>query len=117
MNKDPKPTLDDLLKRDKESGKLDELTKQKESTSVDQEWVILAELGLYFGWDAVVSARNNNLTMGDMNKLLIGARKLSVQKRYNEVIDMYTALAGSQSKDGVKAVKSHLRELRKQIGQ
>lgn len=104
-------TLEQLLERDKD--KIDDLAKLKASIEVEPEWVVLAEFGIYFGWDAVRDVRNNVITSDDMYGLLAGARRVKSLNRYNGVVDTYTAFAGTQTQDGAKALKNLLGELRK----
>lgn len=48
--------------------------------SVSPEVFILSELGYYYGWDAVMSARKNEITLDEVMVYLEGARKVWYSK-------------------------------------
>lgn len=106
------PTLQDLLERDKDV--IGGLKRQGETSKIEPEWVMLAELGLYFGWEAIRDARANQITIEEMHKLIVAGRKLKALERYNGVMDTYSAFMGTQSKKGASSLKDTLRNLRKQ---
>lgn len=106
-----KLTLEQLLERDKD--KIGELSKLKSATEIDPEWLLLAEFGSYYGYQAIVDVRKNVISAEDMQQLLAGARRIENLNRYNRIIDQYTAFAATQTKGGVKALKGLLGELRK----
>lgn len=104
-------TLQDLLERDKD--KIQKTARNTKATVVDPEDEMLAEFGLYFGWEAIWAVKTNSITANDMQTLTMGARKVNAANRYNEVVDMYTAFAATQTKEGGKALKERLSEIRK----
>ncbi len=111
VDESKKLTLQEMLERDKE--KIAENNQLRVGTTVDPEDEMLSEFGLYFGWDAVWAVKTNTVTANDMQSLILGARKVNNANRYNKSIDMYFAFAGSQGKEGNKAFKEHLGNIRK----
>lgn len=107
MNKEL-PTLQELLERD--ALKIKELSKSREKSKIEPEWVLLAEFGLFFGWQAVVDARNDKISFQEMNKLLSAARRIESTNRYNRIIDNYVAIAAQYDKG--KALKATLKEIK-----
>lgn len=108
MNQNPRQeALDELLARDQD--KLGEITRKKEATTVEPEWVVLAEFASYYGWDAMQTARMNDIDSLEFNKLLMAGRKLHAVERYNRIIDTAVAFAGG------KSLKKHIEEIKKQI--
>lgn len=101
------PTLKDLLERDKD--KIDKLSNDKNSAKVDPEWSVIAEFGLYYGWEAAKDVRENRISYSDMEKLLQAARQIEAKNRYNRIIDMSYAFAGG------KQLSKHLQEIKKGI--
>lgn len=105
----PTPTIQDLLERDKD--KIAELSRNRASERPDPMWELLAEFGLYFGWQATLDAMNDEISFRDFNDLLKAARRIDAAKRHNFVLDTYMANAASQTKDGAKVLRKYLGEL------
>lgn len=106
-----KPSLEELLERDKEA--IEQLQKAREGGKVEPEWVLLAEFGLYFGWQAVKDVREDRLSFEELNKMLSAARKIKAMNRYNEVMDIYLAYAAVHDKKGAAALKETLKSLKR----
>lgn len=111
MKEGENPTLQDLLERDKE--KIAASKRKRVDSTVDPEDELLAEFGLYFGWDAVWAVKTNQIDGPTMMSLTLGARKVYNAKRYNKVIDLSIAYGASQSKKGHEGLKKHLEGLKK----
>lgn len=105
------PSLNELLERDKDL--IQELEKARDGGKVEPEWVLLAEFGLYFGWQAVKDVREDNISFQEMNKILSAARKIRAMNRYNEVMDIYLAYAAVHDKKGAAALKETLKSLKR----
>lgn len=56
------------------------------STSVSLEWMMLAELGFYFGWEAVKALENDEMTIDKANMLIQGARKVHSGHVYDSAV-------------------------------
>jgi hypothetical protein len=76
---------------------------RNESTKVEQEWLFVAEFGLYFGWQGVEAVMNDNdLTPEKMNKLLAAARKVQAGHLYDQAsVTFYGALSAQSKKPGL----------------
>lgn len=102
------PNLQELLERD--ADKIAEIKKFRDKSKLEPEWLLLAEFGLFFGWQAVIDARQDKISFDEMNKLLAAARRLDSMNRYNRVIDTYTAVIAPHDKG--KALKQTLKGIR-----
>lgn len=71
---------------------------------VSPEDLFVAEFGYYFGWEAMVSLANNEITFDDANVLLAGARKVWNAKLVDMASIMFTASAAAQSGKKAKQV-------------
>lgn len=102
------PTFQELLERDAE--KIKEIGKSLNKARLEPEWLILAEFGSYFGWQAVMDVRNDNITFQEMHKLLAASRRLESIRRYNNVMDTYAANIAIHDKG--KALKQTLKGIK-----
>lgn len=102
------PTLQELLQRD--ADKIAETRRVRDKSKIEPEWLLLAEFGLYFGWQAVKDVREDKMSFDDMNKLLAAARRIESTNRYNRVIDTYSAIIAPHDKG--KALKQTLKGIR-----
>lgn len=102
------PTLQELLERDK--AVIKKATNVRKSRELEPEWILLAEFGLFFGWQAVQDVRNDNISFAEMNKLLAAARRIDSQNRYNKVMDMYAATIAVHDKG--KSLKQTLKGIK-----
>jgi hypothetical protein len=67
------------------------------SDGITKEWFKLAELGFYFGWEAIQAVLDDVITLNQANLLIDGAIKI----HNTHIYDMATAtLAGSSSQAG-----------------
>lgn len=109
MDKPVRTSLQDLLDKE-DPDKLAKIAKITEGTRVDPEDELVAELGIYFGWEAIVAVKSNVpwLTIDVVQTLVNGARKINAANRYNRVIDMrYSSNADA------KEFNKHLSNIRK----
>lgn len=110
------PTFDELLQRD--ADKIEEIKKVvngRKKSKVEPEWLLIAEFGLYFGWQAVLDVRNDVISFGEMNKMLAATRSIKATERYNRVIDAYAASIALHDKG--KALKQTLNGIRDTINE
>lgn len=107
MNKDSL-SFQQLLERD--AAKIREAHKARVKDKLEPEWVVLAEFGMYYGWQAIVAVRNDEITFQDMNKLLAGARQITATHRYNNIIDNYVAVIAPHDK--AKSFKQTLKGIK-----
>lgn len=54
--------------------------QKAEENKITNEIYLLAEFGYYYGWQAVLSVRNNEISIHEMYALLEGARKVWYKK-------------------------------------
>ena len=95
---------------ERDASKIKELKKSRENKKIEPEWVLLAEFGLFFGWQAVVDAREDKISFQEMHKLVIAARRIESTNRYNRIIDNYVAVIAPHDKG--KAFKSTLKGIK-----
>lgn len=107
MNKEL-PTLQELLERD--ADKITEIKRARSKKKVEPEWLLLAEFGLYFGWQAVQDVRQDKISFDEMNKLLAATRSIDAINRYNRVMDNYAAIIAPHDKG--KALKQTLKGIK-----
>lgn len=111
-NNEDSLTLEQLLERDKD--KLGELARLREQNQVAPEEMLIAEFGLYYGYEAMLSVMNNEITYKQMSDLTLAARKIEGQKRYNRVIDAYAAHIATKAKKPHNTITKYLKEISKQ---
>ncbi len=66
---------------------------QKQLDYVSQEWMLIAELGFYFGWAAVQDFMSNVITIGQAEMLVQGAKNVHNDHVYDHAV---AVLAGTQ---------------------
>lgn len=82
----------------------DELAKiqaHKASTEgaykVDQEWLLLAEFGIAYGWQAYLDAKSDQITAAEMLTLVEASRKLRAREMFENAQTSFTGSAAGQS--------------------
>lgn len=81
------------------SAKLREATK---SEVITNEWMMLAELGVHFGYEAIQAVLNDVITLQQARMLIEGARKLHSADVYD--IAVAGAAANSQKASAFKKI-------------
>lgn len=101
----PKSILDGASKADVEKLKKWANKKNEERKNyISREMLALSELGYYYGWEAIRSVINDEITLEEMHIFIEGARIL----QSNEVIDNAIATAA-----GTSTVKGSFKKLMK----
>jgi plasmid maintenance system killer protein len=54
-----------------------------QSIKVDEEWMILAEFALRYGWDAYLAAKNDLISLNEVITLIEAARRIEIRGTYN----------------------------------
>lgn len=93
---------------------LDKVTANRlrnESIKVDENWLFVAEFGIYFGWAGVQAVRNNEITMQEANMLLGGARKVSSKQLYDNAYASLIGAGSAQSKKPNEVFKKATRDI------
>lgn len=70
-----------------------------EGYPVDNEWLLLTEFAMTFGWQAYLSAKNDEITTMEMGTLIEASRKIKAAQLYQ---DAYAVLIGSGSAQAKK---------------
>jgi hypothetical protein len=94
----------------------------KGSFPVDQEWLLLAEFGMKFGWQAYLDAKNDsrdengNLIVSgvEMLTLIEASRKIEWAKVYNDARSSLIGTGSAQSKKPAQTFKSLTADIIKQ---
>ena len=83
---------------------------EQKANMMTQEWLAICEFGFYYGYEAIKSFNNDELTIAQMNEYIKGARKIHAQHVYDETM----ALIASKSKfdDYKKIMKPYLDEMK-----
>lgn len=97
---------------------LDKVAARKEkddATKVSPEWRLLSEFGMYYGWEAIVAVRKNEISIDEFNSLLAGARKAWAARLIDLSTVVYTSLVASNSKKPQTAINRGLKEFIKEV--
>lgn len=69
---------------------------------VDKEWLLLAEFGMKFGWEAYVAAKSDQIGFEEMLTLIEASRKLELVQMYNDArVSFIGAISANQKNPGV----------------
>lgn len=60
--------------------------EQVESGMMTKEWLSICEFGMYYGWSAIQSFRNDEITIDEMYQYIKGARKIHASHIYDHAI-------------------------------
>lgn len=80
-----------------------------ERGKISPEIYMVAQFGLYFGWEAVKSARNNEITGEEMFALIEGAKKARTADLIEQTEALRVAVASIFSKSPSNAFKKGMR--------
>lgn len=69
--------------------------RQSKAELVSSEWDLLSEIGVFYGWQAIMDVINDVVTLDQAKQLVRGARKLQSQSVYDMAI---ANLAGNAPK-------------------
>jgi len=94
MNQLPDLTPEDLAKVERLKN------VYKDTTNVNRELYILAEVGYYFGWEAILSYERDEIGLDRVIELLEAVRKVNYTKLYDEALSNFYA-----NKDGKTFIK------------
>lgn len=84
--------------------------------AVDAEWMLLAEFGMMYGWEAYKEAKDDKISLPEMLTLITAGRKVIAGYNYNDATAAFigSVAAGSKkpgetfkklTKDMIKAAK------------
>lgn len=83
----------------------------KGAFKVDQEWLLLAEFGMKFGWQAYLDAKSDRITAAEMLTLVEASRKLEWATVYNNSRASLIGAGSAQSKKPSKTFESLTRDI------
>lgn len=70
----------------------------KSSTVVDDEWMLLAEFGKAYGWEAYQAAKNDEVSLQEMMILIEANRRLEYKDQYRMSQAAFAGAGSAQSK-------------------
>lgn len=106
--------LDNISQEDLE--KLESFQAKTNSASpVDEEWLLLTEFALKFGWQAYLDVKDDKISGAEMHTLLAASRKLSSADIYYNAISSFMATLSVQTKNPYKAFRSLTKNLHEQM--
>lgn len=90
--------LDNISPEDQEkiAGK-----QSQDGIVVSPEWMLLAEFGMLYGWDAYMAASRDKITGAEMMTLITAGRKIKASQNYDDAVAAFIgAISGSSKKPG-----------------
>lgn len=94
--------------------KINAAREQKEASKIEREWRLLAELGMYYGWQAVRDVRQNEVDIDTFNMMIKAGRKVEAQKTLDYAHATFGAVAATKSKNPSSALKKVLKHFYKE---
>jgi hypothetical protein len=93
---------------------------QSSNSKISPEWMLIAEFGYYFGWQAVKELRaGTDLTMDEVNILIIGARKVWTRQALDMAQGSFIGSTAARSKTPTasfkKAIKGYEKAMRVEL--
>lgn len=85
-------SAEDLLKVKKHQ------TSTNGSLPVDQEWLLLAEFAIKFGWQAYLDAKQDKISLSEMLTLIEAGRRLDDFKHYQNAEASFIASVSANAK-------------------
>lgn len=119
-NKPRKPTPEERQAAlnnisDEDLAKIQKLTSaEQKAVKVDDEWLILAEFGKHYGWQAYLAAKNNEISTEEMMTLIAAARKLDYLDLYMNARAVFIGAGSVQAKKPSDAFVQLTRDLIKE---
>ncbi len=97
---------------------LEKIQKRKDTdelAKVPTAWRLLGEFGTYYGWEAMIAVRNNEIDSLEFNYLLATGRKLWAGRMLDEASVYFTALVASKSKKPRQVMEKGLKNFREEV--
>lgn len=73
---------------------------------VDQEWLLLAEFAKVYGWQAYLSAKNDEIKSDEMLTLIAANRKLEAKEVFEDMQSSFVGAVSAQTKKPASTFKS-----------
>lgn len=93
--------------RAKNNARIREINREE---PVTPEWMLVAELGVCYGWGAIDAFLNDVITGAQANMLVQGARKIHSSKVYDQAVS--TAAGNSNKKNFMKIMKPYMKDMK-----
>lgn len=81
---------------------------------VDNEWLLLAEFAMTFGWEAYLTAKQDRITMPEMLTLIEASRKIKAVSFYQNAQASFIGAGSAQSKKPGDTFKRLTKDIVKQ---
>lgn len=81
---------------------------------VDNEWMLLTEFAMTFGWDAYLAATNDQIKASEMLTLIEASRKIKAMQHYQSAQAVLIGAGAAQAKKPGQTFKSLTKEIIKQ---
>lgn len=81
---------------------------------VDNEWLLMAEFGMLFGWEAYKAARDDEIDSNEMATLITAGRKVKAKDTLDNAQTAFIGSASAQSKKPAQTFKSLVNPIIKQ---
>lgn len=85
------------------------------SKPVDQEWLLLAEFAMAYGWQAYRDVRTDKIELDEMLTLIEASRKVKASDQYKNAHAVLIGAGSAQSKNPIQTFKNLTREIIKQM--
>lgn len=105
--------LDDITPEELEKVKAHQAST-KGHQPVDNEWLLLTEFAMTFGWQAYLEARDDVLPLSEMLTLIEASRKIKATQHYQNAQAVLIGAGSAQSKKPSKTFNSLTKDIIKQ---
>ena len=85
-----------------------------ENTGLTEENMMVCELGMLYGFEAVLAVLNDEIDTNTMDYLLLGGRKLRARENYDNTVATARGVGSALSKDK-NALKGATEDYRKEM--
>ncbi len=90
-------------------------SKDQSSYPVDEEWLLLAEFAMSFGWQAYLDAKDDKILTEEMLTLIEASRKIKKRQMFNNAQTSFIASVSARASKPVNTFKSLTKDLIKQM--
>ena len=109
---DRQRALDDVSVED-----LDKIREHQSSTKgaypVDEEWLLVTEFAIKFGWQAYLDVKADKITGVEMRTLIEASRRLEWLETYRQAIASFAGSISTQSKKPATAFRAATKDILK----
>ena len=83
----------------------------KGSDPVDEEWLLITEFAMTFGWQAYLDTKADKIKGAEMRTLIAASRKLKAGKLYDQATASFIGAVSAQSKKPGQTFKSLTKDI------